>query len=510
MEKALIPFYETMISNKRGPGAYLRKNILTSNDGGLYPSTDFLKKVYASSATATNAFFIKNKYVFVTVGGNTAVYRSTTSSTLSFLANLPDSSPVIAVSDTNDANTILVLLSNGIIYTITNSIITLRHTIAGNSATGFIVYDGLFWYISFNAKLYRLDPDLSTVIIAKNTTATQQFHIVNMQIFNGYVIVTRSLGNFIQFDFWSIAEADIDLYQKRVVEENCRHLGVGVIGGRLIFTKSVGNASNIKEKYGNIVVTAFDGEKFIELNSIRAGKRNVTISGTQPQSVGNGIMTIAIKENTNTLTGTLFENWLLKIKENGEIETLMQPSDVTNGFAINCVNIEYDTISVIIQESGGNRVFYEAIDGDEDYNEYQSFNHSVYATNFLNNSRNVHRLLSFGVSFEKVWDQITADTGERLFIDYRTSERDAWTLLHEVNSEKIKDYTADEYSMALREVEYASDSIGQTIQSYVITKMPDNTELPRFNEIQFRFRSKKGFSLLQAWYNYEVIIRNTA
>lgn len=509
MEKALIQFYNTMTSRKRGPGAYLRKNILTSDEEGLYPSTDFIRKNYASAAVATNGYFTKNNYVIVTVGANNAVYKNTGGATLTFQANIPDTSSVIAVCETNDVNIILVLLSDGKLYSVNGAVISLIFTLAGASANGYIVYDGFFWFISFGAKLYRLDPDLVTVTTAKNTTSTLQSDIVNVQIFNGYVVVVRELGKFVQFDFWSIAEADADLYQKRVVEENCRHLGLGVISGKLIFTKSVGNISNVKEGYGNIVVSIFDGEKFTKLNSIRAGGRGVTVSGKQPQSVGNGIMVIAIKENENALTDTLFKNWVLKIKEDGAIETLFEPGDVSDGFSVVAINVEYDTISMLVEESGGDVVFYETADVDANYDDYQDFNTSEYATNFLNNSLNVHKLTSFGVSFEKVFEQVTATTGERLFIDYRTSERDPWTLLHEVTSLTIKDYTADEYSMALREAEYASDSTGQTIQSYVITKMPDKSELPRFNEIQFRFRSKKGFSLLQAWYTYEYIIRNT-
>jgi hypothetical protein len=39
--------------------------------------------------------------------------------------------------------------------------------------------------------------------------------------------------------------------------------------------------------------------------------------------------------------------------------------------------------------------------------------------------------------------------------------------------------------------------------------MPDGSNMPRYNEIQFRFRSKQGFSVLKAWYQYDYIIRNT-
>jgi hypothetical protein len=71
-------------------------------------------------------------------------------------------------------------------------------------------------------------------------------------------------------------------------------------------------------------------------------------------------------------------------------------------------------------------------------------------------------------------------------------------LLHEVNVEKVKDYTADSFDKIISQTEYDDDNKGLTIQSYVITKMPDGSNMPRYNEIQFRFRSKQGFSVLKA------------
>ena len=162
---------------------------------------------------------------------------------------------------------------------------------------------------------------------------------------------------------------------------------------------------------------------------------------------------------------------------------------------------------MLLSKTDGNVYFYYNEDGQKLYANYPDYTTAEYSTNFMNNAKNVHKLISVGVSFEKVFEQMSG--GETLYIDYRTSERDSWTLLHEVNTLKIKDYTADEYSMDLRETEYASDTTGQTIQSYVIKKMPDGSELPRFNEIQFRFRTENGFSILNSWYNYEEIIRNT-
>jgi len=497
-----------MTSRKRGEGAYLRKNVLASDEEGFYPSMDFTQRLFGTAGSREKGYFVIKNYVFMKQAAVTNIYKRTSADALVYQMNMPSNSPLIAVCGTSDVDVVLVLLASGALYSYDGSAATLIHTFSA-SASAFIVYNGFYWFISINKALFRLDPDMTTITTVKTATTENQSEIVNMQIFNDYVVVTRSLGRFIQFDFWSITEADIDLYQKRVIETNCRHLAVGVIEGTLIFVKSVGNDANKKEKKGDIVVTAFDGEKFVKLNSIRAGGTDVTISGTQPQSVGNGVMVVAVQENESDVTDALFKNWVLKIGAKGEIEVVFEPNDYTNGYVVEAINIEYSTISMLLEKTDGNSVYCDTRDSSSDYDEYEDFTTSQYITNLLNNSKNVHQMVGFGVSFEKVFGQLSADRGERLYIDYRASERDDWTLLHEVNTETIKDYTADEYNMALRTAEYNSDTTGQTIQSYVVTKMPDGSRLPRFNEIQFRFRSKKGFSLLQAWYNYEYIKRNT-
>lgn len=512
-EQAQVQFYDTMTSAKRGGGAYLRKNLLLSDDGGMYPSTDFVNKAFDSTPTNTisKGYFTINNFVFVEGTEGTAVYHNGTGSELDFVDYLLDSSDPIAVCETDDPDVVLVLLQNGKIYQITtSSVSTLIGQLTGTSVTGHMVYDGFYWFISFGTVLYRLDPDLTTITTVKSTTAESQSDIVNMQLFNDYIVFARELGTGIQFDFWSITDADIDLYQKRVIEKNCKHLGLGVLNGSLLFVKSIGNTSNRKESEGQVVVGKFDGEKFVTLNSIRAGNESVLISGTQQQAVGNGIMVIAIKENENDITDALFKNWILKIREAGEIEVIAEPGDITNGFSVETVGVEYSTVTLLMEMDDNTVEFYHTDDPGDAYAEYETFTTAQYITNFLNNTKNVHKLTSIGVAFEKAFEQTGATRGERLFIDYRTSERDDWTLLHEITTEKIKDYTADEYSVSLRQAEYDSDTTGQTIQSYVITKMPDGSELPRYNEIQFRFRSKKGFTVIQSWYNYEYIIRNTA
>lgn len=508
MKQAQIQFFPTMVSPKRGAGAYLRKNMLTSDDEGFYPAIDFTEKEFGAVSGADKGYLIFRNYVFVDDGGTTKVYYNTGAAALVFRVNMPDNSDPVAVAQTSESDKILVLLEDGKLYSVQNTTVTLIYDFSVIASSAYMVYNGFFWFISIDTKIYRLDPDLVTVTVVKNTTGTDQNEIINMQMFGKYIVMTRRLGDAVQFDFWDVDEGDVDLYQKRVTEENCRHLAMGDVDGTLIFVKAVGDNANAKEKQGDIVVSGFDGEKFVKLNSIRAFSETVTTQISQSQSIGNGIMILAIAGN-NDDDITLAKNWVLKIRNKGEIETIFEPNDIEGGIEVKAVNIEYSFTDILLEKTGGKDYYYHTKDTDNAYKDYQNYSSAEYITNMLNNSKNVHKLESFAVSFEKVFEQVTATTGERLYIDYRTSERDDWRLLHEVTSATIKDYTADVFSEALREVEYDSDTTGQTIQSYVIKKMPDGSELPRYNEIQFRFRSEKGFSLLQAWYNYAYIKRNT-
>lgn len=89
---------------------------------------------------------------------------------------------------------------------------------------------------------------------------------------------------------------------------------------------------------------------------------------------------------------------------------------------------------------------------------------------------------------------------ETLQLYYRTSDREDWTLLGEVTAEKV--------------IANVNKRIDQTTtipvpeQRYQITKMPDGSALPEFNEIQFKFKSLHGFSVIGAWFEYSYITRN--
>lgn len=89
---------------------------------------------------------------------------------------------------------------------------------------------------------------------------------------------------------------------------------------------------------------------------------------------------------------------------------------------------------------------------------------------------------------------------ETLKMYYRVSDRLDWTLLGEVTAEKV-------IANVNKRIDQ-SNTIPVPEQRYQITKMPDGTSLPEFNEIQFKFISKNGFSIIGAWFEYSYITRN--
>jgi len=514
-QQAQIQFYKTMVANKRGAGAYLRKNLLNTKEEGVYPAVDFGLKNLGESSEVTEILFMLDDFVFTNEGGTTKVYMlNITTGAFDYKYDMPENTNGMTGAKTNTYNEIVVVIANGKTYKIATS--ATYYDTVGGFQNQHIAYNGFYHYVAVSdSSIYKFDPT-GTMTTAKTVAGG---FVENLQIFNNYLVVAITFGNGIQFNFWDTVEADAALYTTRVFEDNCRHLALGVIYGRFIFVKLVGDVSNRKEFSGGLIVSAFDGEKFEEMNAIRTdglpistgNSYGILESAGQSQSVGNGIMLVSIRKKIASGESD-YNSYIYKIKRDGEIELLFTTEDDSDQRNSNCVLIKDSYLAISIKNNPSapyTYSYYDTNQSDNVYANYEKFTMAEYVTNFLNNTKNVHKLTAFGVAYEKVFKQLSELRGERLYIDCRASERDDWTLLHEVNTETIKNYTADEYNEDLRQTEYDSDTTGQTIQSYVIKKMPNGDELPRFNEIQFRFRTTKGFSIIQAWYNYEYIKRNT-
>lgn len=92
----------------------------------------------------------------------------------------------------------------------------------------------------------------------------------------------------------------------------------------------------------------------------------------------------------------------------------------------------------------------------------------------------------------------------QLDVYFRTSERDPFVFLGTITPDAVRANVN-----ARREYPVDTSEQGVPEQTFQFTKMPDGSALPEFNEIQFKLVSKRGFSVMAAWFSYSYITRNT-
>jgi len=496
-----------MTTDKRDPNfAYLRHNLFASKSKGLYPSVDF-KQDYPTSLSSTDILRDiigteqdgYDRKVIIDVGSNLEIYDVGS-----------DVLKKTMVGKSYDCGCfgedgIHIIVDNTDVYRLehVNNNVTSIGTLPSGDNPIIAINDGLYyWYLS-PTEIYKQLDDGSPTIAFNDVGATPLF----ADVYNDQLVIFTQKGNSINVFFWD--KSDTDLFQKRITINNANIISGGVVDGRLMLVKSVGNSSNTKERNGEIVVTAFDGEKFERLNSIKAGNKAVTYMDVKSSDTGNEVMVVALKSNKDTHNETLFQNYVLKIRNNGNIETLYIPDDTVHG-DIEIVRVTYNYIILGMQHEGSfaPMLFTNELN-DDDYGDYQDFNDSVYVTEFLNNPFNKHKLDSFSVAFEKLFSPVTANTGEKLVVSYRVSERDDFTELLTITSEDVKDDIDARMSQTDKDSNYNDDTVGLRNQIYTITKLPDGSPLPQYNEIQFKYESYKGFSVIGSWYRYEYLTRNT-
>jgi hypothetical protein len=514
--KREILFQDSMTIDKRDPAfAYLRKNAFKSYAKGLYPSIDFeIERPEEDEAYTTTRI--------VDVLGSDAgnfdikVIFERSSETLNFYNLGSNSSSNSALVDSggymcgtfgNDG--VKIVTGNDKLYKLhhENSNTTEQHefTEAIPRVAGF---DGLYyWYLSNNEIYRQLDNDTPTVAfndLGFSTTNPVQL----VDFLNDQMVIFSQQGGDIVVLFWD--KSDADLFDKRILIRNATLIAGGVVNGRLMLVKAVGNSSNAKERQGELVVCGYDGEKFIRMNAIKTGANDVEPMHL-PTSVGVGseVMIFSVNENDDSHNTDLYQNYIYKVHDDGAIEVVWQPNPVYGDVEITRVFQNFIAFAAIGAVGYPSAVFINE-DVNNIYADFEKFSETVYITNFLNNPYNFHKLDGFCVAFEKLFEQTSPSavppTGEELDVYYRVSERDAFVLLGNVTVEKVKDNVNKRRDQS---TEYASDSLGMPEQRYMFTKMPDGiTALPQFNEIQFKFVSKRGFTIIGAWYEYSYLSRN--
>lgn len=267
---------------------------------------------------------------------------------------------------------------------------------------------------------------------------------------------------------------------------------------------AVGNSANPKESRGEIVVAGWSGQDFVQLNSIitpREGIRipNRTYAGTTC-AVGSRVMVFSVDyPSTASNQPDLHGRFIYKVYRDGSIMVVDRPQDNRRAPVL---GLTFDAIAYANQVD---EIFTNGTNTSRSYSIYSNYTSTEYATNFLTNPYNYKALRAVSVTFEKLFKNPNGTGGsEQLDLYYRVSDREDWTLLGTVTAEKVIENVDTRRSEDVKETE-----VPVNMQRYQFTKLPDNTALPEFNEIQFKFVLKNGMSITGAWFEYDYITRNT-
>jgi len=310
-----------MTADKRNPDfAYLRHNLFASKEAGLYPSVDFVEEqpndtplttameIYDIVGTEEDGFDTK---VFVENSGDIDVYNLGSNTLKVTLAGRDyecgcfgdDGIHFIADNDH-------VYRPNHLADTISDI-----GTLPSGSTPEISVFDGLhYWYLSRD-EIYKQLADDAPTIAFNDIGMIPRFAAP----FNNELVIFCQTGNSIYVFFWD--KSDTDLFTKRIVINNAKLIAGGVVDGKLMLVKSIGNSSNEKERDGEIVVSRYNGEAFVSLNSIKAAQDDVRYEHVRGVGVGNEVMLVSLSDNTGSHNTTLYKNFVLKIRNDGSIET---------------------------------------------------------------------------------------------------------------------------------------------------------------------------------------------
>lgn len=508
--KREIIFSESMTIDKRNADfAYLRKNCFKSRTKGLYPAHDFYQEnpddltssddIEDILGSEEGTFDIK----VITSDGTNLNFNNlgSNSSSNTSLSNVDYECGVFGIDG------VYIAPDDGNVYKVqhVNSNTTSQGAFPGGMPDPSIAgFDGLYYWWLSGDEICRQTPGAAPVIAFNDVG----FEPVFVDFFGDQMVIFGEDGGNIIVAFWD--KSDTDLYDKRIIIKNARLIRGGVVNGRLMLVKGVGNSSNVKEQNGEMVICAYDGEKFARVNSIKTGDDIIDYEDVRGSDIGSEVMIFSITGNVDSHNTTLYKDYVYKVYDDGAIEVLYEPDTSTYG-DIHIVRIFYNFIALAHRGVGAQEpiilINEETSDNYADYEEYLT---TEYVTNFLNNPYNDHKLDGVMIAFEKLFEQTDAGaspaTGEELDVYYRVSERDDFTLLMNVTVEKVKDYVNQFRDQS---TEYASDSLGLPEQRYDVSMLPDGeTPLPEYNEIQFKFVSKRGFSVIGAWYRYSYINRN--
>lgn len=506
-----IQFHKTMTADHQNPNAaYMIRNVLKNDDKySLYPSKNFTRRFSIPNSSVIDFVIGENyrylpKVVIAHSPSGTDIYEYEGGGAV--VATLPG---VIMKTAWVGQDGIHCVGDDGHVYSIGQSPINIVDIgiLDSTEYQDAMFYDGLhYFYIGRDGIYSQIDTEPPVKVfnnVGKNVRYVDDYN-------SDLVLFTQekdilSKDDTIYVYFWD--KSDTELFKKRVEIRNARLLGASNIKGNLTIVYFVGNSENEKENNGEIIVAQYNGGEFVKVNSIYAGGENVRNQYHRQNSIGygNNMMIIPIKDNRRTTlqgdTHELFDDFILKIRGGGEIETIRFDDRVIN------VNVAFNHVIL----STTSEDIYSNKDNGFDYNIYDDFNDTLYITNMIGSPFERDQMRGVYIAFEKQFMD-----SDLLKVSFRTSRRDDFKEIYNMSKVDLKDDVNLELDQAFKTSVYNDNTQGYIEQVYFFDfyenegDFTENTvEVDEYIQAQLKFELRNGASIIGAWVGYQPIKRGT-
>lgn len=514
-QKKQIEFFSSMTADKRNQNlAYLVKNVADVGTAGMYPAKGF---------TAANTLVANGDVVDIlgyinplTTARPKIIVRDNTANLTKFYelgrgdTERNDSTALTVTATALGNDGVYVVLSDDKVYQVSYSTSNLVEEATFPSSPNVEIggFDGVYyWWVG--SKIWRQlggeTPELMMSETGFNNPLFVAFWRDDMFVFDDNAS-TNDYPPSTNVYVWD--KKNTTFYKRRIVIADEVLLAGGVVNNLPLLVTHRYDVKNRKETQGFIVVYGYNGEDFVELNKIKCGGDDILpASGIVANAVcktTSDYMIFSVQANNEGTADPekdLYKNYIYKVYADGSIQTITAPEDdfdspvtAVSSAKVVATFIGEDVYSIDSRTDGMGVVVMSNQDTSITQGDYTDFG-ATYITNFLTNPYNRHRLDALSFTFEPLVN------AEELDIYYRTSEREAWTLLVNVTRQDVIDNT-----------NLRIDQVGVTptpMQRYQVTKMPNGDALPEFNEIQYKIVSHAGFSLIGMWHEYSYLTRVT-
>lgn len=399
-----------MTADKRNAEfAYLRKKVFDSKTPGLYPSVDFTQQEPDGLLSTDNIVDVLGSQEPTGSGGNYDI---------KVIVERGDDLLFFNLGGNSESNTSLtdksyecgVFGNDGVHICVDgDELYKVGHANSNTTAIGVTTgalpdiagFDGLYyWWLSAN-EIYKQIGSADPTLAFNDLGVKPRF----VDFLADQMLIYYEIAGGVGVLFWD--KSDEDLFDKRIFIPNCKLIAGGVVNGRAMLVTGVGNSSNTKEQNGEIVVSGYDGEKFVRMNSIRAGQRDAQYEDETSVGIGSNVMLFSVTDNTNEAQPDLYQNYLYKVRQDGSIEVADLPDEEFYGEA-HVVRVFYN-FSLFATRGDGDVAprIYTNEATDTAYDHYEDYSdETVYVTNFMCAPYNRHKLDGISISFEKLFENL--------------------------------------------------------------------------------------------------------